>query len=126
MNTCSYSDVLWLHLGYRISTLEHWPCNPRVSGSIPGAGNLKKLFIWMKIHGLTIVVCEGATPVGVCDVYEVCEENVHEEDVSEEDVREVRKVVQEVWEVPQNIDIKVTAATVSPIESGGRGLRTMR
>ena len=72
------------------------------------------------------MVCEGATPVGVCDVYEVHEENVHEEDVSEEDVREVRKVVQEVWEVPQNIDIKVTAATVSPIESGGRGLQTMR
>ena len=22
MNTCFYSDVLWLHLGYRISTLE--------------------------------------------------------------------------------------------------------
>ena len=33
--------------------VEHWPCNPRVSGSLPGAGNLKKLFIWMKIHGLT-------------------------------------------------------------------------
>ena len=33
--------------------VEHWPCNPRVSGSIPGVGNLKKLFIWMKIHGLT-------------------------------------------------------------------------
>ena len=32
---------------------ERWPCNPRVSGSIPGAANLKKLFIWMKIHGLT-------------------------------------------------------------------------
>ena len=48
--------------------VEHWPCNPRVSGLIPGAGNLKKLFIWIKIHGLTIVVCEGATPIGVCDV----------------------------------------------------------
>ena len=59
----------------------------------------------MKIHGLTIVVCEGATPVGVCDVHEVHEENVHEEDVSEEDVREVRK---DVREVPQNIEIKVT------------------
>ena len=33
--------------------VEHWPCNPRVSGSIPGTGNLKKLFIWMKIHGHT-------------------------------------------------------------------------
>ena len=33
--------------------VERWLCNPRVSGSIPGAGNLKKLFIWMKIHGLT-------------------------------------------------------------------------
>ena len=31
---------------------EHWTCNLRVSGSIPGAGNLKKLFNWMKIHGL--------------------------------------------------------------------------
>ena len=28
---------------------EHWTCNPRVSGSIPIAGNLKKLLIWMKI-----------------------------------------------------------------------------
>ena len=27
-------------------------CNPRLSGSSPGAGNLKKLFIWMKFHGL--------------------------------------------------------------------------
>ena len=59
----------------------------------------------------------------MCDVHEVREENVHEEDVSEEDVREVRKVVREVWEVPQNIDIRVTAATVSPIESGCRGRR---
>ena len=33
--------------------VEHWPCNPRVSGSISGTGNLKKLFIRMKIHGLT-------------------------------------------------------------------------
>ena len=32
--------------------VELWPCDPRVSGSIPGAGNLKKLFIWIKIHGL--------------------------------------------------------------------------
>ena len=24
MNTCFYSDVLWLHLGYRISTLNNW------------------------------------------------------------------------------------------------------
>ena len=31
--------------------VERWPFNPRVSGSIPG--NLKKLFFWMKIHGLT-------------------------------------------------------------------------
>ena len=31
---------------------ERWTCNPRVSSSIPGAGNLKKLLIWMKIHGL--------------------------------------------------------------------------
>ena len=27
--------------------------NQRVSGSSPGDGNLEKLFIWMKIHGLT-------------------------------------------------------------------------
>ena len=33
--------------------VERWLCNPRVSGSIPGTGNLEKLFIWMKIHGLT-------------------------------------------------------------------------
>ena len=33
--------------------IEHWPCNPRISGLIPGSGNLKKLFVWMKIHGLT-------------------------------------------------------------------------
>ena len=33
--------------------VERWLCNPRVSGLIPGAGNLKKLLIWMKIHGLT-------------------------------------------------------------------------
>ena len=32
--------------------IEHWPCNPRISGSIPGSGNLKNLFIVMKIHGL--------------------------------------------------------------------------
>ena len=31
---------------------ECWTCNPRVSGSIPCASNLKKLLIWMKIHGL--------------------------------------------------------------------------
>ena len=31
--------------------VEHWFCNSRVSGAIPG--NLKKLFIWIKIHGLT-------------------------------------------------------------------------
>ena len=29
-----------------------WTCNPRVSGSIPGNSNLKRLFNWMKIHGL--------------------------------------------------------------------------
>ena len=31
-------------------TVQH--CNPKVKGSIPGAGNLKKLLIWMKIHGV--------------------------------------------------------------------------
>ena len=56
------------------------------------------------------MVCERATPVEVCDVREV-----HEEEVTEEDVCEVRKVV---WEVPHNVDIRVTAATVSPIEGG--------
>ena len=33
--------------------IEGWPCNSRVSGFIPDAGKLKKLFIWMIIHGLT-------------------------------------------------------------------------
>ena len=28
-------------------------CNPRISSSIPGARNLKKLLNWMKIHGHT-------------------------------------------------------------------------
>ena len=28
-------------------------CNPSISYSIPGASNLEKLFIGMKIHGLT-------------------------------------------------------------------------
>ena len=65
------------------------------------------------------MVCEGATPVGVSDVHEVHEENVHE-DVSEEDVREVRK---DVREVPQNIEIRVMAATVSPIEGSRGGCR---
>ena len=69
----------------------------------------------MKINELTIVVCEGATPVEVCDVREVHEENVYEEDISE---KNVRKVVWEIREVPQNVDIRVTAATVSPIEGG--------
>ena len=32
---------------------ERWLCNPRDCSSIPGTGNLEKLFIWMKIHGLT-------------------------------------------------------------------------
>ena len=33
--------------------VELWLHNPRVSGSISGTSNLEKLFIWMKIHGLT-------------------------------------------------------------------------
>ena len=33
--------------------IDRWPCIPRVSGLIPGASNLKKLFTWMKVHGLT-------------------------------------------------------------------------
>ena len=32
--------------------VERWLCIPRVSCSNPGTGNLEKLFIWMKIHGL--------------------------------------------------------------------------
>ena len=31
---------------------ERWTCNPKVRGAIPGAGNLRKNFNWMKIHGL--------------------------------------------------------------------------
>ena len=31
---------------------ERWTCDPTVSGSSLSAGNLKKLLIWMKIHGL--------------------------------------------------------------------------
>ena len=41
---------MWVPHGVEI---ERWLCNPRVSGSIPGTDNLEKLFIWMKIHGLT-------------------------------------------------------------------------
>ena len=37
-----------LHMNQR----ECWTCNPRAIASIPSAGNLKKLLIWMKIHGL--------------------------------------------------------------------------
>ena len=37
-----YLKMTWLKRG------EHWTCKPRVSGLIPGAGNLKKLLIWMK------------------------------------------------------------------------------
>ena len=33
--------------------VKHCHCNPRVSGSILCTGNLKKLFIWMKIHRFT-------------------------------------------------------------------------
>ena len=62
----NYPDGFCLFLGLQAKSLfisfavvsprgvgvKHWPCNPRVSGSIPGGGNLKKLFIWMKIHGV--------------------------------------------------------------------------
>ena len=41
---------MWVPHGVEI---ERWLCNPRVSGSIPGTDNLEKLFIWMKIHGIT-------------------------------------------------------------------------
>ena len=33
--------------------IKRWSCNPRVSVTIPGAGNLKKLLILLKIDGLT-------------------------------------------------------------------------
>ena len=54
---------------------------------------------------------------------EVREEVIREEDVHEEDVREVRKVVCEVQEVPQIVDIMVTAVTVSWIRGGCGGFR---
>ena len=47
--------------------IQLWPCNPRVSGSIPGAGKLKKLLLRMKIHGLsqTVRLCsDGRADVG--------------------------------------------------------------
>ena len=40
----------WVSHGVEV---ECWLCNPRVSGLNLDAGNLEKLFIWMKIHGLT-------------------------------------------------------------------------
>ena len=43
-------SVDWVPHGVEV---ECWLCNPRVSGTIPGTGNLEKLCIWMKIHGLT-------------------------------------------------------------------------
>ena len=45
-----YGFIHWVPYGVEV---ERWLCNPRFNGSIPGAGNLEKLFIWMKIHGLT-------------------------------------------------------------------------
>ena len=42
----------WVSHGVEV---ERSLCNPRVSGSNPGAGNLEKLFIWMKIHGQTVI-----------------------------------------------------------------------
>ena len=44
--------------------VERWPCNPRYSASIPGDGNLKKLLIWMKIHGLTQKLIKFRWPSG--------------------------------------------------------------
>ena len=47
-------NLYFEHTGFRSSLWcrgELWTCNPKVSGSIPGASNLKKLLIWMKIHG---------------------------------------------------------------------------
>ena len=43
-----------LKVYYRASPVvwgECFTCNPRVSCSIPGASDLKRLLIWMKIHG---------------------------------------------------------------------------
>ena len=37
----------WVPCGVGV---DRWPCNSRVSGSIPGTSNFKKLLIWMKIH----------------------------------------------------------------------------
>ena len=61
-NNCGYEKpvkAMLNNLSIRIITkwvphgveVERWLCNPRVSGSI--AGNLEKLFIWTKIHGIT-------------------------------------------------------------------------
>ena len=56
-----FHKYMWVHMELRVllgsppwsrGWGERWTCNPRVSGSILGAGNLKKLLIWMKIHGL--------------------------------------------------------------------------
>ena len=51
----TYAPVFF---GYNSSVLasvhgvdvDHWLCNPRVNGSIPGAGMLERLFMWMKIN----------------------------------------------------------------------------
>ena len=40
----------WVPHGVEV---ECWLCNPKVSGLLLGADNLEKLFIWMKIDGLT-------------------------------------------------------------------------
>ena len=39
---------LWVPHGLEV---KRWLCNQKVSGSIPSAGNLEKLVIWMKIYG---------------------------------------------------------------------------
>ena len=53
--SCSFDPndnkiIQWVPHGVEV---EHWLCNPRLSGSILGAGNLEKLFIWMIFHGVT-------------------------------------------------------------------------
>ena len=47
-----YEYYLNLSLKHRAYKLYLLNMIATISGSIPGAGNLKKLFNWMKIHGL--------------------------------------------------------------------------
>ena len=60
--TTSYFDGNMERVGVKSDTvreshmvewIERWPCIPRISGSIPGTGNLEKLLISTKVLGLT-------------------------------------------------------------------------